>query len=344
MLKKTLGTLVATTALVALTALPAHAAPLANGDDLTPLNGVTYTNFYENSFEVDDAETTGTVSDDIYDGIGEFEWSDGAGNWTDSLACYNADLSAATDDSGDQVLTCDSQDDIFTGINSRVDARFFAEGDLVRFDYTLTNTTDTAFDYDWWSINYYGDAFSTMTSEEIIAAGYDVQEGYDNGEFVGTAFGLPGSTGYPTEAGLQWTGSGDQTEVEGFGTDSGGTVYGSLAPGTSVTVSIFVFHNSPTPVVPYPSAAFESLQLWAADTFDAFDGRLVRGIAEGTNVVNWGSIGSAPVEEPVEAPVLAKTGTDATATALVGFAGLAALVAGLGVVLVARRRTAGSNA
>jgi LPXTG-motif cell wall-anchored protein len=159
---------------------------------------------------------------------------------------------------------------------------------------------------------------------------------------VGAAFGLPSAAGYPNFYGLSelvWNG---QTVVEGFGTHMGGTVFGSLAAGESVTVSIFVFHNAAGSNVDYPSAAFGSLQLWAADTFDAFDGRLVRGIAEGTNVVNWGIVAAAPVE-PVVEPVLATTGVNVTATALAGFASLAALLAGLGVV-VARRRNDGSNA
>jgi LPXTG-motif cell wall-anchored protein len=340
LLKKTLGALVVTTALVTLAALPAHATPLDPGSNFSPLNGVTYGQFYEDSFFIRDASTTDGVSVNLFSNFGIFAWTDGSGSNLNEVNCLNADVSSATDATGDQVLTCDSKDDIFTGINSRVGARFFAEGDLVRFDYTLTNTTDTAFAYDWLSVNYYGSGVSTMSDQSSV--GFDVQRAGDL-NFVGAAFGLPSSAGYPNFYGLNNLGYNGETSVRGFGLGIGGTIAGSLAAGESATVSIFVFHNAAGSDVDYPSAAFDSLQLWAADTFDAFDGRLVRGFAPETNVVNWGTVAVAPVEEPVVEPVLANTGTDGTVTALAGFAGLAALLAGLGVV-VARRRRAGSNA
>jgi hypothetical protein len=340
-LKKSLGVLATATAMVALTALPASAAPLVDGANIGPLNGVTYTNFTQNYFTIIDANTE--TSGPIYNEIGQFAWHN-ATAWSDRLACLNSDLSDAADSTGDQVITCDTQTDIFPGLDSTVGARLYAEGDMVRFTYTLTNTAETAVNYDWWSDNSYAEADKAMTKEEIAAAGYDVNPGEDNDEFVGTAIGLPGSDGYPTEAGFTAAGDSNHTSVEGFGIDYNNAVaLGSLAAGESVTIAIFVFHAVPDSIVPFPSAAFSSLNEWAADTFDAFDGRLTRGIAAGVNVANWGTIPAevvpTPTAEPVATPVLAATGFNTLALTLTAFASLAALLAGLSIAAV-RRRTA----
>ncbi|MEN9740116.1 MAG: hypothetical protein RLZ72_382, partial [Actinomycetota bacterium] len=124
--------------------------------------------------------------------------------------------------------------------------------------------------------------------------------------------------------------SDDSYGVSGFdGSDVDGVHTYSLAAGESVSFATFVFHNAPTSDL-YPSNDFDSLEAWAADTFDAFDGRLTAGLADGTVVANWGT-----AQAESDTTDLAGTGTNS-----LGLIGLASALVLAGVVVTVRRRKA----
>lgn len=328
-MKKMLGALAAASALAAGTAMPAVAVALNDTDNLPTVNGVTWGDFYEDEFgggfNIDDAWTGD--AEDAFDGAGYFRWYDvTAESWGGYVTCANGDISAASDSSGDYVLTCDSQTDYFAGIDTDVAARLYAEGDMMRFEYTMTNNSDAAFDLAWESDTSYGEAAEDDSVSVDHMRGFDIQwNGIAYAE--GVAFGLPGSLSYPDDEGLLDIGD-DYANI--YSPELAATI----EPGESVTVVVFLFHDMEGSSTPYPSADYESLTVWADATFADWttDERLARGIADDVFVVNW--MTEAPTVDATEED-LASTGTDITGALALGGS---ALVAGAVAMTVRRRR------
>ena len=311
-------------ALAAVSATAATAAPHVDGTDIIAGTS-TWTEVYTDQFYIDDMTTD--ASSDIWDSIGYFQfWDITTDTWVD-MGCPNADLVVADDATGDQVLTC-GPTTVSETLEANMSARFYADGDMVRFAYTLTNISDSAVGYDWWAWGEYGDSFETMDPTVVDAQGWEVEEGYDNNEHVGSAWGLAGSDGFP----LYLEDNADDNFSFAGTNDTENNL--TIGAGESVSYVFFAFHDAPTEGDnTYPSNDFVSLEAWAADTFDAFDGRLIAGLPTDIPVLNWGWGGETTVEAEEEA--LAETGTETGAL----LAGGAALVLGAAAVFAIRRRT-----
>ena len=320
-MKKTILAIATAGALAIATALPASAAPLADGADFPIVNGVTWGGFNESSFMIDDAETNSDI--DAFDGFGQFEWYIEQGDqWSSDVQCFNADVTEDAGHPGDYVLTCDSDDDIFdvAGFNSKVSGRLYAEGDMMRLEYTLTNTSNSTQNVSWWSQTSYGDSSLADSAETDLARGFDIQNagyGYDEG----VAFGLPGAAQSPDDLGVINV-TNDYIEV--YGPEA----FHALAPGKSITIVLFFFHAMAGTTAPLPSDSYDSLTGWATDWFSDWNERLSRGISDDVFVGNW------MTTDPSASTDLAETGVDATAG--LGF-GVLALATG-GALVVARRR------
>ena len=325
-MKKMILALAAAGAIVATAALPAAAAPIADNEDFPAVNGVTWRWFHDDNFAISDAETASY--NDAFDGVGNFEWYSDADNWSDYVTCLNADVTEDSGHPGDYILTCDSQDNVSlnvsTDVTSRIAGRIYAEGDLLRLEYTLTNNSDTAVDFSWWSQTAYGEAYIDDDAATDLTRGFDIQNA-DYGYDEGFAFGLPGAAQTPDNLD-EITANNDYVEVYGPET------YQTLEPGKSMTIVLFYFHDMGGSTAAYPSATYDNLSLWASDQFSTWDERLSRGIASDVFVANWMTEAPSNTDDS-----LAGTGMDSTgALALAGVS----LVAGAAAMIVRRRRTA----
>lgn len=325
-MKKFIVAFAAAGALTAATALPATATAISDGDSFPTVNGVTwgdiYADEYGDGFNVDDAYTSD--ENDAYDGAGYFQWYEAAGDqWSDYVTCFGGDITEDADHPGDYVLTCDPDVDLFTGLTSQVAGRLYAEGDMLRLEYTLTNTSNSTLDVSWASENYYGDSSIDDSPGLDLERGFDIQNatyGYDEG----IAFGLPGAPQTPNDLGV--------IDVDNdYLTVWGPETYHALEPGKSVTIALFYFHDMAGSTNPYPSAESANLSEWATTAFADWNERLSRGIADDVFVANW--MDEAPATDNGG---LANTGTDVTGALALGGA---ALVAGAVAVIARRRRT-----
>lgn len=327
--------LAAASALTAASALPASATAINDGDYFPEVNGVTWGDFYQDEyadgFNVDDAYTDD--QNDAFDGAGYFEWKDvSSDSWSDYVACFDSGLDAATDGTGDYILTCAPDTDIFDGIDSQVAGRLYSEGDMFRFEYTITNNSDADFEFGWYSETQYGCGIEDDNETTDLARGFDIQT-YDSScisqDYAqGVAFGKAGAASYPDTV--------DALDIA----DDEAIVYGPaennvvLAPGDSATIVIFVFHQMDGSDNGYPSDDYGFLTGWADDAFASWtaDPRTARGIADDVFVANWMTEAPGATSDDN----LASTGTDITGALALGGS---ALVAGAVAMIVRRRRT-----
>lgn len=138
---------VAASSVIALTAIsPAIAAPYIGADipiGTTAGSRWVWDNFSQASLAGpwDDVWAAGSASDDTWSSIESYIWRKDDGGQT-QLACSNADLSNATDGSGDKILTCEQQtsDNGNGELSVTLEFRFYADGRTVRFRYIIENT------------------------------------------------------------------------------------------------------------------------------------------------------------------------------------------------------------
>jgi len=118
-----------------------------------------------------------------------------------------------------------------------------------------------------------------------------------------------------------------------------------IAAGSTVEIitlaRVFLFSSDITDVPPFDdgwqTATFNATQLAIADTGLESDAVVFAGVTDRSRVLNWTPTAVVP---PVVEPRLATTGIDTASTASFVGAGFLALLAGAGVLIARRRRTA----
>jgi hypothetical protein len=286
----------------------------------------------------------------------EFYWTE-AGIGDDYLFCgatYNEEESiVTTEDNGDIIVTCPRYD---IGGDSQIFGqlvfRMYAtenNGWLIRQEGILTNESGSEFTLDNFTVyqypNYvYGDS---SDSTFITSHGADTETDAADSFFIAST--NDGSTITQTTA---WALTGqavsDSITTSGAADASVEVInnYGSRTIPAGESLHFLQYTNTSIPAAPFDSSAASAAIATAtaqAVEFDSFSGRLVDGLDADTTYIGWGTPqGSAPVEdptaEPVAAPALASTGVDSTAMTLTAFASLAALLAGLSIAAVRRRK------
>jgi LPXTG-motif cell wall-anchored protein len=296
-----------------------------------------------------DTANSAWVENDIWDGAGELLIS--VDDWVDSetvQANAEADLDVTEEvASGDILVTATMSGSFLTDNELAVvgEMRFYAESNLVRNVYRITNTgasaatVDFGFYTDWGSR---GQIWSYQgQSDDILAV---------------PALEDAASTTALADAGARWAvhneGVEDAPGAMAWGNATGevpSTIFEidnddwtvhiddvTLAAGE--TIALAVFHNWTPELITsvgftYDAGA-DAVTTLSAE-FDSFSGRLTRGLEE-DNVLNWGPV-AAPVTP--EAPALAATGTNGAALASAVAFGSFLLIAGGAVVLRRRRAT-----
>ncbi|PTW91136.1 LPXTG-motif cell wall-anchored protein [Microbacteriaceae bacterium MWH-Ta3] len=345
------------TALVVATAAPALASPW-DGNNIDFGYGRSWnigTSMYINDVQLGDSVValgaeTGGVYTDIWDGNLRFKvTSPTLGlNETDYACAAVEDVDVTVSDDGDLVLDCTtrwtavSNTDVDIHANVRI---YGPAGDLVRSTLTIVNNSGS--DITDLSVQTYTNFGSTGTlagyqnfDETVIAAeAAEVAENRDLLNSLGAQWivhneidDAPGSLAWGNAGGEILTYLVDPTNGDSYYTN---TETFTVAAGETAHLVYFTGWN-PDMLVADEYANDESLSpetvadlVADAAEFDDFSGRLVRGLPEGANVLNWGPIETV---EPVEEE-LAETGADvSTLWIALGLLGAAA------ATVVARRR------
>jgi len=335
--KKILAISATTCALLVGSVLPAHATPW-DGSDIIVGNQAsgTYTgwSFYSDPYIGHGYRYVSGVTDFdnvVCEGV-QFNID---GNEPDLFGTTSnlsdSDWDLVTDPSGDQVMTVAAQfsTDSSAVIGADIEYRFYAEGDLARATYVLTNDTGSAITFtpsydEGSSLDNYGEG-STSDGDQTFEVSDWWLTVYDSG--------------YPTVVATWLLGAPDLLSIESIDEgDSGVVTEGgyveatmsdvTIQPGASVQFVFFYAMNV------YSQGAGAAASAAAAD--DAvisgyasghLTGRFLRGLDEtvpGANV----HLGAA----------LAETGVDASGIAIGG-----AMLAAAGIAFVATRRRKASN-
>lgn len=346
---------------LALTATPAFAAAYSGAN-------VTFTDA-NNTYWAFDTFTSASL-----DGLWSTPWenaSDGDDStWDDTtvqlgstvddsyydVTCTDpADLSTASDGSGDQIVLCDPVD-ITTAsgvLTAQIEFRFYADLKTVRTRLIVKNNTTASISdaMAWMDYNAYQDdetmiyaatnsapSFTDpVTSPSYVTTAADLRwvtdnrlQSYNDAPVVNYAIGRTGAAVLPTDDATINAVSGGQ----GYNANDTTNTYfqiPTLAAGESIE-----FVTMAQVYLPLGSTTSGSLTAWEtatkaadeaawADTTIDSDALVFAGIADPSKVLNW---------SPAKTPDLPNTGLD-----VAGFTGLALalLVAGAGVVVVRRR-------
>jgi LPXTG-motif cell wall-anchored protein len=331
-MRKILAISAATSALLVGSVLPAHAVAWDGNDIIVgDESSGTYTQwgpYSEPALGHSYRYVEGTQFDNVICEGSSFEIDGNYFELPDSTGPSSSDWDLITDANGDQVLTLDGQ---FTTDSSVLDAtaevRFYAEGDLMRMTYVLTNNTGAAITFtpvwiDGSSIDSYGSG-STSDGDQVWEVSDWWLTAYNSSypSVVATwLFGAPDLLSIETVADSNVLIGGDRTDF----TMSDVTIQ----PGASTQFVFFYsmrVYNLGGGAAAAAAAADDALISEYASGHLA--GRLLRGLDEtvpGANV----HLGAA----------LAETGVDASGIAIGG-----AMLAAAGIAFVATRRRKASN-
>lgn len=220
---------------------------------------------------------------------------------------YTVDISAAGDDT---VVTAPTE--TMAGLEVAVQQRFYAVGDLSRTLVSFRNPTAAAVTATVEIVSDYGSDWDTTLEgdssgdEDVSPADRWFVTGDDEGgdPVVTTAWAGPAATLAPTDAFL-----GAVRQEEG---ESLVSYELTVAPGATVHLAYFVGVRGWEPIEVAPDdgleatvpvaagyAAAADASVAAAAEFATFGGRLTAGLAAGTQVLNWGTVGGAAPATPV---------------------------------------------
>jgi hypothetical protein len=286
-----------------------------------------------------------------------------------------ADLTAAADSSGDQILTCDPQT-INNGdgdVTVQTEYRFYADGQTWRARYIISNNTGasivgqvldvgynsyqdsgTSLSYTSsagaigdWTTDYNTVPSAVTTPTDLSWVTDDRTDEYDS-PVVKYAVGSTGSSTLPLDdVTRDFVSAG-----HGNGNDQTDSYFElpTLAAGQSVEIitlsKVFLFSTIDTsadaPMDAWQTATHNSVLAAIADTAVTSNAVVFAGVSDRTKVLNWIPTAIAPPVEPVVEPVLAATGLDGAALASISGLSVLALIAGAGVLAARRRRHATS--
>lgn len=353
------GVAIASTAIAVGTLAPASAASFTlddvfigsdnnrwNWDDATDLSMVGPSN---------NAWSNQANGSDTWDSTAVDFFSSEAGGWatTNGQCADPADLSDATDGSGDKILTCDPQviDNGEGELSVVSEFRFYADGKTVRQRYIITNngTSPVVGQYIQGNFNAYQDSGTNISYTDTagvignFATDYDtvsetqtnesnyvwVTDDRGNNESAPVVKYAVGRAGAQSQMLVDpdWTSGG-----QGDGDDDAYLPYAlpSIAAGQTVEyvflAKVFLFSDTLDNDVTlngWQEGTKSAIDLAVADTALQSDAVVFAGIADRSRVLNWSPAG------------LADTGVDLQPLGLIALFALAG-----GVALVARRRVA----
>lgn len=245
----------------------------------------------------------------------------------DSEVSTNSDLDRVVADNGDVVI---SGTGVYGDMDVTLEYRVFAEGDVLRTTYVITNTTGSAVTFTPSTYEDPEDAYgqgSTSSGDELLGSSDTWYQVYDVQSRSAVYTKLIGN--------LQIEGEDIMNPVQG---DYNDVTYSDITLGAGESIQIVLFHS----YVAYDTAGDEASDNNAAAAaaqavIDEFDGGLVLSerLATGLNRDIASNFTFAADEAPVEEEeVLAETGVNAMAGIALGVA-----VAAAGAVMVLRRRT-----
>jgi hypothetical protein len=281
---------------------------------------------------------------DTWDSTGNILY--GSDDSTNAVLLCNdpADLSAASDSSGDQILTCAPQlvDNGDGEVSVQSEFRFYADGQTWRQRTMVTNNGVAAVDGQVLHVNYnsyqdgdtaiaytstagtigdwstdYGSVSADATTPADLIWVTDNRTDSNSAPVVKYAVGRAGSSVLPADDATRgWVSGG-----HGNGSDDTNSYYElpSLAAGETVEIvtlsKVYVYDNSITPVAPmnsWETATHNAVLLAIADTALESDAVVFAGITDTTKVLNWTS---ADAVEPTPTPTPTPTSTpEVTAT------------------------------
>lgn len=342
---------------LALVATPAYAASYSGADIQFTDADNTYWEW--NTFG--EASLDGLWSDQWLSGGDSSTWDDSSfqlGSSVDDayteLACADpADLSTATDGSGDQIVLCDAEDVTTASgvLTAQLEFRFYADLHTVRTRLIVTNNTASSIAdaLAWMNYNAYQDSGTLVYAATNSAPDFtdplsspmytttpadlrwvtDDREENNNAPVVGYAIGRAGAAVAPADDAAIDAVSGGQ----GDGSDDSNTYFQipTLAAGQSVEfvtmaqVYLVIEGATSGTLDAWETATKAADELaWANTTIDS-DAYVFAGIADPSKVANW---------SPTSTPELPDTGVSA-----LGFGALALALVGAGAAfLVIRRR------
>lgn len=343
--------------LVVLSGTTAVAAPFDPDTESIRIEPFTW-QFASSPFGVGSASYSagGTTYSDAWDSSVLSVWSEDENNEATSVptefACSSPDLDGS-DLSGDVIVSCDA---ITSTVGLVVDgeARLYAEGDLVRMLYVISNPSAAAISFSYsYAVDFYGGlshrASSTapalaigtvLTADDVWV--YNAQPASLNSL---VAWGLP-SAGAGVERVREWDTStvllvndrdvdGEQIAVEP-GQALALAFFHKVDPvGTTASRSEFtdVSAGADAGAALEPASVSSSEAIaTATDEFSTFEGRLSEGIAKDLFVANWQPL-------PIDAdgsPELADTGSDSGVVTVA--LGTGAVLLALGLLMLVWRR------